>query len=85
MGRVKSKTCFCVIHQPSCDVPPPAPALCGGNITSMNGTIYSPGHPAEYPHFQDCMWMVRVPPGYGIYINFSVINTEPIYDYITVW
>lgn len=61
------------------------PALCGGNITSMNGTIYSPGHPAEYPHFQDCMWTVRVPPGYGIYINFSVINTEPIYDYITVW
>ncbi|KAG7254699.1 hypothetical protein CRUP_005408 [Coryphaenoides rupestris] len=63
---------------PRCD------ALCGGNITSMNGTIYSPAHPGEYPNFQDCMWMVRVPPGYGIYINFSVINTEPIYDYITV-
>ncbi|XP_037533201.1 CUB and sushi domain-containing protein 3 [Nematolebias whitei] len=63
---------------------PRCEALCGGNITSMNGTIYSPGHPAEYPHFQDCMWTVRVPPGYGIYINFSVINTEPIYDYITV-
>uniref|UniRef100_A0A3Q2Q9C4 CUB and Sushi multiple domains 3 n=1 Tax=Fundulus heteroclitus TaxID=8078 RepID=A0A3Q2Q9C4_FUNHE len=64
---------------------PRCEALCGGNITSMNGTIYSPRHPAEYPHFQDCMWTVRVPPGYGIYINFSVINTEPIYDYITVW
>uniref|UniRef100_A0A665U3Y9 CUB and Sushi multiple domains 3a n=1 Tax=Echeneis naucrates TaxID=173247 RepID=A0A665U3Y9_ECHNA len=64
---------------------PRCEALCGGNITSMNGTIYSPGHPAEYPHFQDCMWTVRVPPGYGISINFSVINTEPIYDYITVW
>uniref|UniRef100_A0AAQ4NQP8 CUB and Sushi multiple domains 3a n=1 Tax=Gasterosteus aculeatus aculeatus TaxID=481459 RepID=A0AAQ4NQP8_GASAC len=64
---------------------PRCEALCGGNVTSMNGTIYSPGHPAEYPHFQDCMWTVRVPPGYGIYINFSVINTEPIYDYITVW
>ncbi|KAK5623177.1 CUB and sushi domain-containing protein 3 [Crenichthys baileyi] len=64
---------------------PRCEALCGGNVTSMNGTIYSPGHPAEYPHFQDCMWSVRVPPGYGIYINFSVINTEPIYDYITVW
>ncbi|KAI4811495.1 hypothetical protein KUCAC02_014399, partial [Chaenocephalus aceratus] len=64
---------------------PRCEALCGGNVTSMNGTIYSPGHPAEYPHFQDCMWTVRVPPGYGISINFSVINTEPIYDYITVW
>lgn len=76
----KSSTSFYIFYQPS-----PIPALCGGNITSMNGTIYSPGHPADYPHFQDCMWMVRVPPGYGIYINFSVINTEPIYDYITVW
>ncbi|XP_067093259.1 CUB and sushi domain-containing protein 3-like [Osmerus mordax] len=64
---------------PHCD------ALCGGNVTSMNGTIYSPGHPADYPNFQDCLWSVRVPPGYGIYINFTIINTEPIYDYITVW
>uniref|UniRef100_A0A674D7B9 CUB and Sushi multiple domains 3 n=1 Tax=Salmo trutta TaxID=8032 RepID=A0A674D7B9_SALTR len=60
-------------------------AQCGGNITSLNGTIYSPDHPAEYPNFQDCLWSVRVPPGNGIYINFTVLNTEPIYDYITVW
>ncbi|KAJ3598124.1 hypothetical protein NHX12_001638, partial [Muraenolepis orangiensis] len=64
---------------------PRCEALCGGNITSMNGTIYSPSHPGDYPNFQDCMWVVHVPPGYGIYINFSVINTEPIYDYVTVW
>ncbi|TSK31354.1 CUB and sushi domain-containing protein 3 [Bagarius yarrelli] len=62
---------------------PRCEALCGGNITSMNGTIYSPGHPAEYPNFQDCVWSVRVPPGNGIYINFTVLSTEPIYDYIT--
>ncbi|XP_049586359.1 CUB and sushi domain-containing protein 3 isoform X2 [Syngnathus scovelli] len=64
---------------------PRCEALCGGNVTSMNGTIYSPGHPSEYPHFQDCMWNVRVAPGYGISIHFSILNTEPIYDYITVW
>uniref|UniRef100_A0A8C1SNY0 CUB and Sushi multiple domains 3a n=1 Tax=Cyprinus carpio TaxID=7962 RepID=A0A8C1SNY0_CYPCA len=64
---------------------PRCEALCGGNITSMNGTIFSPGHPAEYPNFQDCVWSVRVPPGNGIYINFTVLSTEPIYDYITVW
>uniref|UniRef100_A0A674EVE2 CUB and Sushi multiple domains 3 n=1 Tax=Salmo trutta TaxID=8032 RepID=A0A674EVE2_SALTR len=64
---------------------PRCEALCGGNITSMNGTIYSPGHPEEYPNFQDCVWNVRVPPGNGIYINFTVLSTEPIYDYITVW
>uniref|UniRef100_A0A673LGJ5 CUB and sushi domain-containing protein 3-like n=1 Tax=Sinocyclocheilus rhinocerous TaxID=307959 RepID=A0A673LGJ5_9TELE len=64
---------------------PRCEALCGRNITSMNGTIFSPGHPAEYPNFQDCVWSVRVPPGNGIYINFTVLSTEPIYDYITVW
>ncbi|XP_041962329.1 CUB and sushi domain-containing protein 3 isoform X2 [Alosa sapidissima] len=64
---------------------PRCEALCGGNITSLNGTIYSPGHPAEYPNFQDCMWTIRVAPGNGIYINFTLLNTEPIYDYITVW
>ncbi|KAM8884121.1 CUB and sushi domain-containing protein 3-like isoform 1-T1 [Synchiropus picturatus] len=64
---------------------PRCEALCGGNITSLNGTIYSPGHPEEYPNFQDCVWSVRVPPGHGIYINFTVLSTEPTYDYITVW
>nr|DBA24038.1 TPA: hypothetical protein GDO54_011744 [Pyxicephalus adspersus] len=64
---------------PRCD------ALCGGNITAMNGTIYSPGYPDEYPNFQDCLWLVRVPPGNGVYINFTVLQTEPIYDFITVW
>ncbi|XP_040210578.1 CUB and sushi domain-containing protein 3-like [Rana temporaria] len=64
---------------PRCD------ALCGGNITAMNGTIYSPGYPDEYPNFQDCFWLVRVPPANGIYINFTVLQTEPIYDFITVW
>ncbi|EGW04520.1 CUB and sushi domain-containing protein 3 [Cricetulus griseus] len=64
---------------------PSCHALCGGNITAMNGTIYSPGYPDEYPNFQDCFWLVRVPPGNGIYINFTVLQTEPIYDFITVW
>uniref|UniRef100_A0A3Q2QHC0 CUB and Sushi multiple domains 3 n=1 Tax=Fundulus heteroclitus TaxID=8078 RepID=A0A3Q2QHC0_FUNHE len=64
---------------------PQCKARCGGNITSLNGTIYSPDHPEEYPNFQDCVWSVRVPPGHGIYINFTVLSTEPIYDYITVW
>ncbi|ELK08597.1 CUB and sushi domain-containing protein 1, partial [Pteropus alecto] len=64
---------------------PRCEALCGGNITAMNGTIYSPGYPDEYPNFQDCLWLVRVPPGNGIYINFTVLQTEPIYDFITVW
>ncbi|TRY64582.1 hypothetical protein DNTS_003137, partial [Danionella cerebrum] len=64
---------------------PRCEALCGGNITALNGTIYSPGHPADYPNLKDCLWSIRVPPGFGLHINFSLLNTEPIYDYITIW
>lgn len=60
-------------------------ALCGGNLTALEGTIFSPGHPDDYPNLKDCTWTIRVPPGNGISINFTVLNTEPIYDYITVW
>ncbi|XP_072548530.1 CUB and sushi domain-containing protein 3 isoform X2 [Salminus brasiliensis] len=64
---------------------PRCEALCGGNLTAMEGTIYSPGHPDDYPNLKDCVWTIRVPPGNGIRINFTVLNTEPIYDYITIW
>uniref|UniRef100_A0A8B9KMC1 CUB and Sushi multiple domains 3a n=1 Tax=Astyanax mexicanus TaxID=7994 RepID=A0A8B9KMC1_ASTMX len=64
---------------------PRCEALCGGNLTTLEGTIYSPGHPDDYPNLKDCVWTIRVPPGNGIRINFTVLNTEPIYDYITIW
>lgn len=60
-------------------------APCGYNITAQNGTIYSPGFPDEYPILQDCTWLVTVPPGHGVYINFSLLQTEAVNDYIAVW
>ncbi|XP_036084876.1 CUB and sushi domain-containing protein 1 isoform X1 [Rousettus aegyptiacus] len=64
---------------PRCDAP------CGYNVTSQNGTIYSPGFPDEYPILKDCVWLVTVPPGHGVYINFSLLQTEAVNDYIAVW
>ncbi|XP_032960426.1 CUB and sushi domain-containing protein 1 [Rhinolophus ferrumequinum] len=64
---------------PRCDAP------CGYNITSPNGTIYSPGFPDEYPILKDCMWLITVPPGHGVYINFTLLQTEAVNDYIAVW
>ncbi|XP_078449693.1 CUB and sushi domain-containing protein 3 isoform X2 [Lampetra fluviatilis] len=64
---------------PSCEAP------CGGNVTGLSGTVYSPGFPNEYPNFQDCYWLIMVPPGNGIFLNFTVLQTEPVYDFITVW
>lgn len=58
---------------------------CGGNITAPNGTIYSPGFPNQYPNSQDCLWLLTVSPGYGIYLNFTVLQTEPYNDFITIW
>uniref|UniRef100_H0WLJ2 CUB and Sushi multiple domains 1 n=1 Tax=Otolemur garnettii TaxID=30611 RepID=H0WLJ2_OTOGA len=64
---------------PRCDAP------CGYNVTSQNGTIYSPGFPDEYPILKDCVWLITVPPGHGIYINFTLLQTEAVNDYIAVW
>lgn len=60
-------------------------APCGYNVTSPNGTIYSPGFPDEYPILKDCVWLVTVPPGHGVYINFTLLQTEAVNDYIAVW
>nr|XP_033812744.1 CUB and sushi domain-containing protein 2 [Geotrypetes seraphini] len=64
---------------PRCEVP------CGGNITSSNDTIYSPGFPNQYPSSQDCLWMITVPKGHGIHLNFTLLQMEPYNDFITVW
>uniref|UniRef100_G3SQQ0 CUB and Sushi multiple domains 1 n=1 Tax=Loxodonta africana TaxID=9785 RepID=G3SQQ0_LOXAF len=64
---------------PRCDAP------CGYNVTSQNGTIYSPGFPDEYPILKDCIWLITVPQGHGVYINFTLLQTEAVNDYIAVW
>ncbi|MBZ3872256.1 CUB and sushi domain-containing protein 1 [Sciurus carolinensis] len=64
---------------PRCEVP------CGGNITSSNGTVYSPGYPSPYSSSQDCVWMITVPIGHGVRLNLSLLQTEPSGDFITIW
>uniref|UniRef100_A0AAQ4Q019 CUB and Sushi multiple domains 1 n=1 Tax=Gasterosteus aculeatus aculeatus TaxID=481459 RepID=A0AAQ4Q019_GASAC len=61
---------------PRCEAP------CGYNVTAENGTIYSPQYPNEYPNSQDCSWLITVPHGHGVYINFTLLQTEPVTDYI---
>ncbi len=60
-------------------------APCGYNVTAPNGTIFSPEYPNEYPDSQDCTWLITVPHGNGVYINFTLLQTEPVTDYIAVW
>uniref|UniRef100_A0A452HNN1 Uncharacterized protein n=1 Tax=Gopherus agassizii TaxID=38772 RepID=A0A452HNN1_9SAUR len=64
---------------PRCEVP------CGGNITTQNGTVYSPGFPNQYPNSQDCTWLITMSAGYGIHLNFTLLQMEPYNDFITIW
>ncbi|KAJ8334650.1 hypothetical protein SKAU_G00402890, partial [Synaphobranchus kaupii] len=64
---------------PRCEVP------CGGNATSENGTIFSPGYPEEYPSSTDCTWLITVAPGLGVNLNFTLLQVHGPHDYITVW
>uniref|UniRef100_A0AAQ4QYC2 CUB and Sushi multiple domains 2 n=1 Tax=Gasterosteus aculeatus aculeatus TaxID=481459 RepID=A0AAQ4QYC2_GASAC len=64
---------------PRCEVP------CGGNITSDNGTIFSPGYPEEYPSSADCSWLITVAHGFGIKINFTLLQIHGPHNFITVW
>uniref|UniRef100_A0A8C2E6P3 CUB and Sushi multiple domains 2 n=1 Tax=Cyprinus carpio TaxID=7962 RepID=A0A8C2E6P3_CYPCA len=67
-------------HQfPRCEVP------CGGNITSDNGTIFSPGYPEDYPTSADCSWLITVAHGLGIRLNFTLLQVHGPQDFITVW
>lgn len=66
-----------------CLSPPSVP--CGGNITADNGTIFSPGYPEEYPNSADCSWLITVAPGFGIKLNFTLLQVHGPHDFITVW
>ncbi|XP_026144649.1 CUB and sushi domain-containing protein 2 [Carassius auratus] len=64
---------------PRCEVP------CGGNITSDNGTIFSPGYPEDYPTSADCSWLITVARGLGIRLNFTLLQVHGPQDFISVW
>uniref|UniRef100_A0AAY4DQP8 CUB and Sushi multiple domains 2 n=1 Tax=Denticeps clupeoides TaxID=299321 RepID=A0AAY4DQP8_9TELE len=64
---------------PHCEVP------CGGNITTDNGTIFSPGYPEDYPSSSDCTWLITVAPGFGIRLNFTELKVHGPHDFITAW
>uniref|UniRef100_A0A672MSI3 CUB and Sushi multiple domains 2 n=1 Tax=Sinocyclocheilus grahami TaxID=75366 RepID=A0A672MSI3_SINGR len=64
---------------PRCEVP------CGGNITSDNGTIFSPGYPEDYSTSADCSWLITVAHGLGIRLNFTLLQVHGPQDFITVW
>ncbi|XP_077347020.1 cubilin isoform X1 [Lithobates pipiens] len=62
---------------------------CGGTLTTLEGTISSPSHPAEYPHGVRCIWLISVPPGNLIQLTFTTFNLEQTFachgDYLEIY
>ncbi|TSM12566.1 Tolloid-like protein 2 [Bagarius yarrelli] len=53
-------------------------AACGGYLTALNGSVFSPGWPHEYPHNKHCVWQLIAPPHYTITLLFHSFDTEGI-------
>ena len=49
---------------------------CGGLLTAPNGQFSSPQHPETYANHLDCEWLIRVPQGDRIELNFLAFDVE---------
>ena len=59
---------------------------CGGNITSVNGTITSPGYPITYyPNNLNCSWIIELANVEFISMNFLEFQTEPYWDHLWIY
>ncbi|CAO1402934.1 unnamed protein product [Diamesa serratosioi] len=67
---------------------------CGGILETVNGTIFSPSFPKDYPTMKECFWEVHAPATHKITLNFTHFDLEgntfyqPVaceYDALTVY
>ncbi|XP_019353396.2 cubilin [Alligator mississippiensis] len=49
---------------------------CGGELTSIYGSIYTPGYPGNYPPNRDCYWSISTNPGLLITFAFGTLSLE---------
>ncbi|XP_041458355.1 cubilin-like [Lytechinus variegatus] len=49
---------------------------CGGDFTSMSGTVTSPGYPANYASNLDCTYNIQTISGATIQLNFQELDVE---------
>ena len=50
--------------------------VCGGNYYTTSGVLHSPGWPNDYGHGRECTWVISVPVGQQILLNFTVFDME---------
>ncbi|KAG8569528.1 hypothetical protein GDO81_014448 [Engystomops pustulosus] len=61
---------------------------CGGSLTNLQGSFFSPNHPELYPGKTVCRWLISVPDGLIIQIQFQNFSLESekgcTFDYVEV-
>lgn len=61
---------------------------CGGTFTDSEGIIISPNWPNNYAHNRQCLYLIRLPAGERVSLNFTDMNLEShsncIFDYVEV-
>ena len=67
-----------------------AEAVCGDVLPVQDfGSLASPGYPGRYPNNRTCFWLIRVPFGKRITLNFATVSIESHatcdYDYLKVY
>ncbi|VDM95878.1 unnamed protein product [Thelazia callipaeda] len=63
--------------------------ICGGHFVDEEGTIQSPRYPENYMPDEECKWIITVPEGYQVALNFQFFNLEThkdcIYDRLEIY
>ncbi|XP_053268342.1 cubilin [Pleuronectes platessa] len=66
----------------------PSDPGCGGIFTDSEGIIISPNWPNDYAHNRQCIYLIRLPLGERVALNFTHMNLEShsgcAFDYVEV-
>ncbi|XP_033347146.1 cubilin [Bombus vosnesenskii] len=52
------------------------PITCGGRFTTDTGIIFSKNYPKNYPHSQNCKWLIQVDQNYIVNMTFLDFDIE---------
>ncbi|CAL1576609.1 unnamed protein product [Knipowitschia caucasica] len=66
----------------------PSDPGCGGTFTNQEGIIISPNWPNDYTHNRQCVYIIRMPAGERVSLNFTHMSLENhtncAFDYVEV-